>query len=180
MPSRFITVTLTGAALALGGLATVPAKVFSASPAIAETSSRSTSSAGPHVVSSDAMPKPVTKNRPQSSTVTPMLSGCTISAGNQGAYICEYGWTKYQWPDGRQETFITGTDHTVYHAWQTSPGGNWTNWAAFPNTYARSGVFLTGNDWSQPTIGVIGTDNQPWCDTYSQGSGSWSGFHHCS
>ena len=30
--------------------------------------------------------------------------------------------------DGRLEAFGTATDHTIWHAWQTAPGGGWSAW----------------------------------------------------
>src|SRR5260370_41487460 len=30
--------------------------------------------------------------------------------------------------DGRLEIIALGTDNTVYHIWETSPGGGWSEW----------------------------------------------------
>ena len=32
--------------------------------------------------------------------------------------------------DGRLELFAKGSDSSLYHIWQTSPGSNWSNWDA--------------------------------------------------
>ena len=61
------------------------------------------------------------------------------------------------WPGGRLEYFVTGIDNTVYHIWQDD-NGQWSGWFPFHGTWAQSGVFLTGNDRSHPTTGVIGAD----------------------
>ena len=88
-----------------------------------------------------------------------------------GAYICEYGVTVYYWPDQHFEFFLIGTDKAVYHSWQM-PNGQYSSWGRFSNTVARSGVFVSGSDGSQPTLGVIGTNNRPFCAKFTT-SGGW-------
>jgi hypothetical protein len=91
---------------------------------------------------------------------------CDLTPGEvTGYYICEYGFTTYEWPSGRLEYFITGTDHAVWHIAQDL-NREWGEWEPFPGTWAQTGVFVTGSGGWQPTIGVIGADNRPWCNTF--------------
>lgn len=103
-------------------------------------------------------------------------SVCGIRVGGKyGEYICEYGYTDVFF-DGRWHFFVVGTDYAVWHIWQVSPGGSYSNWTTLAGQ-ARSGVYsTTGSNWLR--IRVLGTDTNSWCRTYSLTTG-WTGWYRC-
>jgi len=81
--------------------------------------------------------------------------------------------------DGRLEVFVVGTDHSLYHNFQTLAGSN--SWSGFTR--------LGGNVITDPVVGedadgrievfVVGTDHAVWrnAETVVSNSNSYSGFN---
>lgn len=55
--------------------------------------------------------------------------------------------------DGRQEVFVLGGDHALYHIWETTPGGAWSGWSS-----------------------LQGHDLQDLCEVASEADGSLAAF----
>ncbi len=77
--------------------------------------------------------------------------------------------------DGRLEVFVRGSDNAMWHKYQLSPNGGWSNWyslggsftdkpAAYRNADGRMQVFARGTD------GNLGT-------AYCQSNGVWTNFY---
>jgi hypothetical protein len=103
---------------------------------------------------------------------------CTINIPGvpAGAYICGTHILGWVWSDGRQELFVVGTDNQVYHTFQTSNGGPWTQWYSFGGS-ASQGVFLLD---TKPTFAVVGGGNSLYCQyPYPPNPSGWSGWVFC-
>ncbi len=62
--------------------------------------------------------------------------------------------------DGRQEQFHIGSDHAVYHAWQTTPNGGWSSWARLAGNVKQ--IVVTNNPDGRLELFAIGSDNAVW------------------
>jgi hypothetical protein len=82
--------------------------------------------------------------------------------------------------DGRLEVLIRGVDGALWHIWETSPNGNWSDWLSHGSP---AGVQL--NDlWGSPVIAAntegrlevfsIGSDNAVWHIWQIAPNGGWS------
>jgi hypothetical protein len=97
-------------------------------------------------------------------------------------FICDYSFTTPPY-DGRLHVFLIGTDHAVWHTWDTKAGGGgpMAAWASLGGN-ARSGVSAFIEDSGRALrIRVLGTDSRNWCRTYNSPSsrGAWTGWAHC-
>jgi hypothetical protein len=64
-------------------------------------------------------------------------------------------------PAGRLEAFVRGTDNALWHKWQVTPSGGWSDWAS------EGGVLMgdaaVGSDADgRLEVFVVGTDNALW------------------
>ncbi|MET9295528.1 hypothetical protein [Streptomyces sp. NPDC003077] len=67
-------------------------------------------------------------------------------------YICEYGVTKYQLPDGRKQQFVVAPDRSVWTRW-IKPGtsDDWSKWISMggrASTKAYVYDYDTSDPWS--------------------------------
>jgi hypothetical protein len=60
--------------------------------------------------------------------------------------------------DGRLDVFVRGTDNVLYHRWQTTPGGAWSEWAGLGGQFT-SDPFVAHNKDGRLDVFVRGTDN---------------------
>jgi len=103
---------------------------------------------------------------------------CTIVVGGKtGHYLCRYSYT-YVFYDGRNHYFVVGTDDAVWHIWQTSVGGSYSDWTSLGGvarssvrgvTYSQSGSLVLG-------IWVTGTTGSTYCKWYNlpPNGGRWT------
>lgn len=113
------------------------------------------------------------------SSVSPNAS-CPVTRGaHTGAYICSTTGWDYWFSNGIQQTFVIGLDNGVWTTWQRFPGDTiWTQWQPLPPNRGRAiaGILPVDNT---PTIAVVGTDGNWWCDRRSPSTGQWSGWFRC-
>lgn len=96
-----------------------------------------------------------------------------------GRYICEYGVTTKDLPNGERQEFIVGTNQAVWTRW-TEPDRGWNRWQSMGG-YAKSKVTVTdhwsfGDPWAFTLI-VKGKDDWLWVNHRSH-EGDWSGWQH--
>ncbi len=94
--------------------------------------------------------------------------------------------------DGRLEVFATGLDGALWHIWQTTPNGGWSNWLSHgkppgttlnslwhpviaPNTEGRLELFAVGNDKALWHIWQI-APNGGWSSWTPHGTPPGTGF----
>lgn len=79
--------------------------------------------------------------------------------------------------DGRWEAFAVGGDGALYHDWQTTPGGTWSQWHSLGGylIYGRIAVFNDVNCHLE--VAGVGGDGAMWhiWET-NAGSGPWSSW----
>jgi hypothetical protein len=75
--------------------------------------------------------------------------------------------------DGRLEVFAIGNDTSLYHIWQTSPGGGWTNWGYRSGTQLRSPTVGQNAD-GRLEVFVIGGDGALYRQWQTSPGGGWS------
>ncbi|MDW4918591.1 hypothetical protein [Streptomyces californicus] len=61
-------------------------------------------------------------------SITPVQAADTCTAGGNGKYICKYGVTKHDLPNGEDEQFLVGTDYAVW--WRITTNGSWSKWTS--------------------------------------------------
>lgn len=61
--------------------------------------------------------------------------------------------------ENRLEDFVIGTDDTVGHRWQNSPGGPWTNWVSMGGTVLPNGIDVGRNGDCKLELFAIGTNH---------------------
>ncbi|WP_260610803.1 hypothetical protein [Streptomyces sp. WAC06614] len=83
-------------------------------------------------------------------TTTPaQAANCSLGGG---VYICEYGVTTQNLPNGTTQQFVVGTDSAVWTRW-TSTSGSWSGWQsmggrAASKIYIHDGRFPDGDPWT--------------------------------
>jgi hypothetical protein len=77
--------------------------------------------------------------------------------------------------DGRLEAFVVGPDNRVYQSWQTSPGGNWSNWQQLSGGIAKS-VTVARNQDGRLSVFAIGTDNRAYHISQTSPNGNWNNW----
>jgi len=78
------------------------------------------------------------------------------------------------------EVFGVGTDHAVWHIWQTNPGsGPWSNWASLGGyVIGPPAAWLQGDRYAE--ISAYGANGAAWCDEQENpGGGPWTGWWPC-
>ncbi|MFI8198464.1 hypothetical protein ACIF6K_18340 [Streptomyces sp. NPDC085942] len=87
-------------------------------------------------------------------SVTPAQAADICTAGGKGKYICKYGVTKHDLPNGEDEQFLVGTDYAVWTRWTTN--GSWSSWTSMgkPDPLgkadAASSIKVTDSDTHTP------------------------------
>jgi acylphosphatase/peptidoglycan hydrolase-like protein with peptidoglycan-binding domain len=75
--------------------------------------------------------------------------------------------------DGRLEVFVRGTDAALYHIWQTTPGGGWSEWTSLGGG-VQGAPSVTRNADGRLEAFVKGTDNALWHTWQIKPGGAWS------
>jgi hypothetical protein len=84
--------------------------------------------------------------------------------------------------DGRLEVFVIGTDHAVWHNWQSAAGrGPWSGWSSLGG-YAISGpsVFSRFNGSDRVGLHVTGGDGGTWNIHQNAPNRCWSAWNEVS
>ena len=87
--------------------------------------------------------------------------------------------------DGRLEVFLVGTNGSVYHAYQKTPGSsaasNWSAFSIISSSYVSQNAKLAVGNWANGALDlfVVGTDDVLYHNyqTTAGSSTSWSGFY---
>ncbi len=77
--------------------------------------------------------------------------------------------------DGRLEAFTIGSDNKVYHAWQTSPNGDWSNWSEMSGETAKS-LTVARNQDGRLEVFAINTDGKVYHNWQTTPNGSWDNW----
>ena len=84
-------------------------------------------------------------------------------------------------PDGRLEAAIHSNEDTVSHAWQISPGGDWSSWISLPVPepgYQTLAPVIAQNDDGHLEIFATVMDSDVWHTwQHRPGHGPWQGWH---
>jgi GH25 family lysozyme M1 (1,4-beta-N-acetylmuramidase) len=77
--------------------------------------------------------------------------------------------------DGRLEAFARGQDDALWHIWQKTPGGSWSDWSSLGGTIASDPVVVQNEDGRLEAFAVTagGSVYHTWQKTPS---GGWSGW----
>ena len=75
---------------------------------------------------------------------------------------------------GRLEIFARGTDHGLWHQWQTAPNNGWSGWASLGGWIDRP--FMGRNADGRLEAFVIGSDHALWHKWQTSPGGAWSGW----
>jgi len=78
--------------------------------------------------------------------------------------------------DGHLEVFGNGTDHALYHNWQTSPGGGWSGWSSLGGRLTTDAAVALNQD-GRLEIFARGTDDALYHDWQTSPGGGWSGWN---
>ncbi|MFI8085310.1 hypothetical protein ACIF6L_31535 [Kitasatospora sp. NPDC086009] len=82
------------------------------------------------------------------------------------------------WPDGRHEWVLLGTDRRVWHNYQYSANGSWASWAPLGDSSGVLDGVWGAFSGGIPTVWVTGSNGGSWCNTYN-GNGTWTNWHPC-
>src|SRR6266404_1083196 len=77
--------------------------------------------------------------------------------------------------DGRLEAFARGTDNSLWHIWQSSPGGGWSSWANLGGGLAGEPCAARNADGRLEAF-ARGTDNALWHISQNTPGGGWSSW----
>jgi acylphosphatase len=76
--------------------------------------------------------------------------------------------------DGRVEVLAQGTHGALWHAWQTTPGGSWSDAADLGGSFTGQVSVATNADGRLEAF-ARGTDGALWHDWQTTPGGSWNG-----
>ena len=78
--------------------------------------------------------------------------------------------------DGRLEVFAPGTDGDVYHAWQTTPNGSWSDFASLgkPGGGASTQIAVSNDDDGRLEVFSCADDGALWHAWQNTPNGSWA------
>ncbi|MFN2466195.1 MAG: hypothetical protein ABR598_08035 [Candidatus Dormibacteria bacterium] len=81
-------------------------------------------------------------------------------------------------PDGRLEVFVTGSDSSVYHAWQTTPGGGWSRFYSLGGFVKNHGIAaIATNTDGRLELFAVGGDGAVWHAWQTSVGGGWSSWY---
>ncbi|MFE2108368.1 hypothetical protein ACFXAF_21235 [Kitasatospora sp. NPDC059463] len=117
-----------------------------------------------------------------SSTVATTAGGCVVMF-DDGApvapILCNTEPRDIDWPDGRREWVMIGSDQQVWHTYQFSANGSWSNWSVLGSASGvQAGVWRWYSTLSTPVVKVYGSDSNYWCNTIG-GNGMWTDWYTC-
>ncbi|MFF2751368.1 hypothetical protein ACFVVA_38265 [Kitasatospora sp. NPDC058048] len=106
---------------------------------------------------------------------------CPAPVGNgapAAPYLCGTNPIRLDWTDGRFEYVLLGTDRRVWHTYQTTANGPWTNWDLFGDSSdVQNGVWFK-DVYGTPSVVVTGSVGTRWCNSLNS-SGTWTNWYHC-
>ena len=77
--------------------------------------------------------------------------------------------------DGRLELFAKGSDSSLYHSWQTSPGGSWSNWSSLGGRLGSPPTVATSAD-GRLELFAVGDSYNLYHSWQTSLGGSWSNW----
>ena len=77
--------------------------------------------------------------------------------------------------DGRLEVFGNGTDHAIWHNWQTVPNGGWSGWASLGGLLTTDAALGMNRD-GRLEVFARGADDALWHIWQNSAGGSWSNW----
>jgi len=78
--------------------------------------------------------------------------------------------------DGRLEIFGNGTDHAIWHNWQTAPNNGWSGWNSMGGLLTTDAAVATNHD-GRLEIFARGGDDALWHNWQNSPGGGWSGWN---
>jgi len=123
-----------------------------------------------------ARPLPISGG-PNGAVVTayPIPSGSSYFQPLGGALAFPTGGTTMVNEDGRLEVFALGTDHSLVHSWQTTPGGSFSGWAAVATADAMTSPTVQRNSDGRLEAFALGSDQAIWHTWQATAGGAWNG-----
>lgn len=100
------------------------------------------------------------------------------NAPTNAVYLCGTQIIRLNWPDGRYEYVLIGSDRQVWHSYQYSAGGSWSVWGTLGNSHDVQGGVWGWFSGGNPTVQVLGGDGGYWCNTFN-GNGTWTNWYGC-
>jgi len=76
--------------------------------------------------------------------------------------------------DGRLEVFVIGGDKSLYHIWETSPGGSWHSWSSLAGHDLAGPVIVSANVDGRLQVFVCGSDGKIYSRAQSSPNGTWN------
>ncbi|MET9697855.1 hypothetical protein ABZY31_13150 [Streptomyces sp. NPDC006529] len=109
-------------------------------------------------------------------------AACDVSFTGNGpaaaVVLCGSIVRRLDWPDGRYEFVVIGSDRQIWHSYQFGANSSWSTWGTLGNSSnVQAGVwawFSGGN----PTVQVLGGNGGYWCNTFN-GNGTWTNWYGC-
>jgi hypothetical protein len=92
-----------------------------------------------------------------------------------GALALSTGGTTMVNADGRLEVFAVGTDHSLAHSWQSTPGGSFSGWAAVATADPMISPTVQRNADGRLEAFAVGTDQAIWHTWQTAAGGAWNG-----
>lgn len=78
--------------------------------------------------------------------------------------------------DGRLEVFGNGTDHAVWHRWQTAPNNGWAAWSSLGGLLTTDPALGINKD-GRLEVFSRGADDALWHNWQTSPGGAWSGWN---
>jgi hypothetical protein len=76
---------------------------------------------------------------------------------------------------GCLDVFVVGGDTSVWHNFQTTPGGNWSDWQSL-NGNLQGNIAAAFNNDGRLQIVALGSDSALWTNAQTSPGGSWTGW----
>lgn len=76
--------------------------------------------------------------------------------------------------DGRQEVFVLGGDHALYHLWETTPGGAWSGWSSLQGHDLQDVCLVTNEADGSLAAFVLGGDGRIYHRRQTTPNGGWA------
>lgn len=79
--------------------------------------------------------------------------------------------------DGRLEVFARGSDHNIWHIWQTCPYCGWSSWSALQSGYTFNGDPAVGQELDgRLAVFARGSNNAIWVNRQTSPNSGWTGW----
>ncbi|MEU1285867.1 hypothetical protein [Kitasatospora sp. NPDC005856] len=160
----FAAASVAAASLALGAAVT---------PASATAQTAPTPN-GPTIVSV----KDVTESPDSTSAIGGSCQAPVSDGAPAAPYLCDTRVVRMLWSDNRLEYVLVGTDRRVWHTYQATANGSWSNWDLFGDSSGvQNGVWVKDLNGA-PLLQVTGSLGGRWCNTLNS-SGTWTDWYLC-